>query len=93
VTGNAAVPCHRGPWAYHRFVDPAYANALGILETFRRLPRERHPVVLDAVYLRAVERLEELPSNCSGADKSWVEESRREFRDYFARAQRAPHFR
>ena len=78
---------------YHRSVDPADANALNILETFRRLPRETHPVKLDAVYLRAVERLESLPNNCSGADKSWVEHSRREFQEYFARAQRAPHSR
>jgi hypothetical protein len=85
------VPVALAPWVYHRSVDPADANALSILETFRRLPRETDPVVLDAVYLRAVERVEALPNNCSGADKSWVEESRREFRAYFARAERAPH--
>jgi DNA-binding SARP family transcriptional activator len=74
-------------------MDPADANALGILETLRRLPRETHPVELDAAYLRAVERLEALPTNRSGTDKSWVEDSRREFREYFARARRAPHSR
>lgn len=38
------------------------------------------------MYLRAVERLEAMPNDCSGADKSWVEESRRGGGNHWARS-------
>jgi hypothetical protein len=69
-------------------MDPANAKALDILDSFRgRTPAG--PIELPDRYLRAVDRIEALPENCEGADKSWVEASRRDFREYFARARRA----
>jgi hypothetical protein len=44
------------------------------------------PVTLDAVYLRAIERVEALPENQSGSDKTWVVEAQRQFREHFGRA-------
>jgi hypothetical protein len=46
------------------------------------------PIELDEAYLRAVRKLESLPQNRSGADKSWVERARRRWRDHYARASR-----
>jgi hypothetical protein len=46
------------------------------------------PVILDAAYLRAVERVEALPENQSGSDKSWVSDAQRQFREHFRRARR-----
>ena len=39
-------------------------------------------------YLRAISKLESLPQNHSGADKSWVERALRAWRDHYARATR-----
>ena len=44
------------------------------------------PVTLDAEYLRALERVEALPENQSGADKTWVAEAQQQFREHFKRA-------
>jgi len=46
------------------------------------------PIELDEAYLRAVKKLESLPQNQSGADKSWVERAIRSWRDHYARASR-----
>jgi len=46
------------------------------------------PIELDEAYLRAVKKLESLPQNQSGADKSWVERAIRGWRDHYARASR-----
>jgi hypothetical protein len=70
-------------------MDPANARALEILESFRGHTAAGTPVELSARYLGAVERAESLPENREGADKSWVEASRREFHGYLARARRA----
>jgi hypothetical protein len=50
--------------------------------------RDGTAIELDEAYLRAVERLEELPENRSGADKSWVEQALRSWRQHYARAVR-----
>jgi hypothetical protein len=70
-------------------MDPANAKALLILDSFREQAAPATPIDLPDRYLRAVERVEALPENREGADKSWVEASRREFREYIARARRA----
>jgi hypothetical protein len=70
-------------------MDPANAKALGFLDSFRRRAAPPAPMDLTGSYLRALERVEALPENREGADKSWVEASRREFREYIARARRA----
>ena len=44
------------------------------------------PIELDEAYLRAVRKIESLPQNRSGADKTWVERVIRRWRDHYARA-------
>ncbi len=51
-------------------MDAAREEALRILDA-ARLP-ETGPVTLDEEYLRLVRRVESLPQNQSGADKTWV---------------------
>ena len=46
------------------------------------------PIELDEAYLLAVKKLESLPQNQSGADKSWVERAIQSWRDHYARASR-----
>jgi hypothetical protein len=46
------------------------------------------PVVLEEGYLRAIETIENLPSNRSGSDKSWVFEALEQARQHLARARR-----
>lgn len=46
------------------------------------------PIRLSADYVRRVAAVEDLPANQSGADKSWVEEARREWLEHYARAER-----
>ncbi len=43
---------------------------------------------LRADYLRAIEKLEALPENQSGADKTWVERANRAYLEHYARAVR-----
>jgi len=47
----------------------------------RARARQRRPIRLSAAYLRAIEKLEALPQNQSGADKSWVERTIRSWRE------------
>ena len=56
-----------------------------------RSSRLRKPgvIVLDAAYLHAIDQLESLPENRSGADKTWVERALRAWREHYARAVRA----
>jgi hypothetical protein len=60
-------------------------DALAILDRIRRAPVESGPVALAPEYLDAVRRLENLPENRSGADKTWVYRAQQEFRDYYAK--------
>lgn len=46
------------------------------------------PVALDVAYLRVIERVEAMPENQSGADKTWVWEAIERDRRHFARARR-----
>jgi hypothetical protein len=70
-------------------MDPANAKAIEILDSFVGLSARTTPVDLADAYLQAIDRVESLPANGQGADKSWVEAARRDFRDYMARARRA----
>jgi len=67
-------------------MDPSRKRLFDILDEVRTWPRPTGPVNLRPEYLRAVEEIEARPENRSGADKSWVESTRREFRDLIARA-------
>lgn len=53
-----------------RMIESEEARA--ILDTVARQRSETAPVTLSEDYLRAVERVEALPSNRNGADKTWV---------------------
>ena len=48
--------------------DPARA----VLDVLASQTRETGPVLLSGEYLGAVERVEALPGNRSGADKTWI---------------------
>jgi len=54
----------------------------------RRPARARHPdpIEVGEAYRQAVERLESLPENQSGADKTWVERAIASWRAHYARA-------
>lgn len=69
-------------------MDPATERALEAIDRavaeVRRLPRG--PLPLREDYLRAVEAVERLPMNQSGADKTWVWEAVERDRRHFARA-------
>lgn len=47
-------------------------EACAILDAAARRSQETAPVTLPEEYLRAVERVEALPANRNGADKTWV---------------------
>lgn len=68
--------------------EKEYEELVRILEPFRNMRIETGPVTLTEEYLRMVEEVESAPENQSGADKTWVETSQREFRQYFARVAR-----
>lgn len=53
-------------------MDADDERALKILDEFARMPREEGPVTLSQEYLDHIARVESLPQNQSGADKSWV---------------------
>jgi hypothetical protein len=50
--------------------------------------RPRSQIKLGESYRRALERLEAMPENQSGADKTWVERAISRWRDHYARAVR-----
>ena len=50
----------------------AVDSARAVLDAHARQTRETGPVHLSDAYLRAVDRVEALPDNCSGSDKTWV---------------------
>ena len=50
--------------------------------------RRRRVIRLGRAYLRAIEKLEALPQNQSGADKSWVERAMRSWDELCRKAVR-----
>jgi hypothetical protein len=52
----------------------------------RRKQSRKSAILLDDAYLKAVDKLESLPANRSGADKTWVERALRAWREHYARA-------
>ena len=51
---------------------PDADDARAVLDARVRHPPERGPITLSAQYLRDVARVEALPENRDGADKTWV---------------------
>lgn len=69
-------------------MDDANVRAIKILDELTRTPREVGPVKLTQEYLKAIEYIESLPENQSGADKSWVHRLLIDSRRFYARAVR-----
>ena len=65
--------------------DEEYEELVRILAPYRAMTIETGPVELSAEYLRMIEEVEAAPENQSGSDKTWIEDSEREFLEYFAR--------
>lgn len=68
--------------------SPADKALRAIDAAVEEVARLTGPVTLDEEYLRAVERVEAMPQNQSGADKTWVHDAQRQFREHFKRARR-----
>ena len=56
-----------------------------IFAPLRHLRHESGPVPLTEEYLELLRRVEDLAENQSGADKSWVESSLREYTEHYSR--------
>jgi hypothetical protein len=69
-------------------MDADTQRALSILDAFRKLPKEVGPVTLSKDNLDHIARVEALPENQPGADKSWVHRAQANFRRHYQRAQR-----
>lgn len=59
-------------------MDPETRKALDAIDRACETPTPTGPVELDESYLRDVARVEALPCNRSGSDKSWVRQLLRE---------------
>ena len=73
---------------YNDFVNPDDKALRAIDAAVAEVSRLSGPVTLEEAYLRAVERVEAMPDNQSGADKTWVWEAIERDRRHFARARR-----
>ncbi len=67
-------------------MDPELTQLLELIRSFGPVPTG--PVELSPEYLAAVQRIEDLPRNQSGSDKSWVWKAISQYRDHFARVVR-----
>lgn len=67
-------------------MDADTQRALEILDAFHKLPKELGPVRLSQGYLDHIARVEALPENQAGVDKSWVHRAQANFRRHFQRA-------
>jgi hypothetical protein len=74
-------------------VDREKQEALDAIDRAVAWVRERREhgyAPLSARYLKHIERVEALPQNQSGSDKSWVWETDEQDRRHFANARRRP---
>ena len=69
-------------------MDPETKRALEQLDEVTKDLQMEGPVDLDPAYLRLIERVEALPENQDGADKSWVWRCLETARLHFERARR-----
>ena len=72
---------------YNRRMGPTLDDGLRALREATEQARSIR-IDLDARYLRAIALVEALPSNQSGADKSWVWRTDHAFREHFRRVRR-----
>jgi hypothetical protein len=69
-------------------MDADTRRALGTLDAFQALPKEIGPVTLSQEYLDHIAKVEALPENQQGVDKSWVHRAQASFRRHYQRALR-----
>ena len=69
-------------------MDLATETALHLLDRVEQDVRAEGPVVVSDDYLRAIRRLELLPQNQDGADKSWIWPTYEFCRRHFAQFER-----
>ena len=67
-------------------MDADTQRVLSILDAFAKLPKEVGPVTLSQEYRDHIARVEALPQNQAGADKSWVYRAIEKSRRMYARA-------
>ena len=68
--------------------DSESARIDKILDEVCREPIPTGPVALTGEYMDMVREVEANPANASGADKTWLDDSEREHRDYHASVRR-----
>ena len=71
-------------------MDASDERALKILDYFANLPRVVGPVTLTDEYLAHIARVEALPQNQPGSDKSWVHRVIENSRRMYASAKLKP---
>ena len=69
-------------------MDPWTKRALEAIDRVCETPSATGPVILEPEYLRMLERVQALPQNQHGVDKSWVEESHVEWIAHYRDARR-----
>lgn len=77
------------PGRYNAGMDASAREALSLLAVLRASAIPAGPVVLSAPYLRRVVRVEALPANQTGADKTWVAQALSRFRAHYQTVGRA----
>ena len=73
---------------YHRGVSEPFDEEAWerIFAALRHLRNESGPVTLSEEYLELVRRVEDLPQNQSGTDKTWVHDADRAAQEHFRQA-------
>lgn len=71
-------------------MDELTRKALEAIETARSAQPAEGPIVLSEAYLRLVERVEALPENRPGTDKTWTERVLEEWKHLVETARRLP---
>ena len=69
-------------------MDADDERALKILDAFARAPRETGPVTLSREYLNPIARVESLPQNQPGSDKTARHRADVEFRNHYGQIRR-----
>ena len=68
---------------YSAGMDVSAREASSLLAALRSAPIPEGPVALSPLYLRRVARVEALPANQPGADKTWVAQALSRFRAHY----------
>lgn len=77
------------PSRYNVGMDASTREALSLLNALRSAPIPEGPVALSPPYLRRVARVEALPANQPGTDKTWVAEALSRCRAHYQAVERS----